>query len=68
MTNRLPSGLLFGVAYYPGYPCTDLDDIPERVRVDLALMRASDINVIRVGESVWSPTLAIVVTNIALLW
>jgi beta-galactosidase len=43
-----PSGLLFGVAYYPEYHRTD------RLVEDLDLMRAADINVIRVGESVWS--------------
>jgi beta-galactosidase len=43
-----PSGLLFGVAYYPEYHVTD------RVDLDLDLMREAGINVIRVGESVWS--------------
>ncbi|GAA1964231.1 beta-galactosidase [Agromyces allii] len=43
-----PSGLLFGVAYYPEYHLTD------RVETDLDLMREAGINVIRVGESVWS--------------
>jgi len=42
------SGLLFGVAYYPEYHLTD------RVELDLDLMRDAGINVIRVGESVWS--------------
>ena len=42
------SGLLFGVAYYPEYHLTD------RVEQDLDLMRDAGINVIRVGESVWS--------------
>lgn len=42
------SGLLFGVAYYPEYHLTD------RVETDLDLMRDAGINVIRVGESVWS--------------
>jgi beta-galactosidase len=44
----LPSGLLFGVAYYAEYHRSD------RLVEDLDLMRAADINVIRVGESVWS--------------
>ena len=45
---QTPSGLLFGVAYYPEYHQSD------RVEVDLELMHAAGINVIRVGESVWS--------------
>ncbi|MCF4119905.1 beta-galactosidase [Antribacter sp. KLBMP9083] len=45
---RLPSGLLFGVAYYPEY------HVVERTHEDLDLMRAASMNVIRVGESVWS--------------
>ncbi|WP_454852576.1 beta-galactosidase [Promicromonospora soli] len=40
--------LLFGVAYYPEYHRTD------RLHEDLDLMVAAGINVIRVGESVWS--------------
>ncbi|MDQ0894918.1 beta-galactosidase [Agromyces ramosus] len=52
MQNHQPvqsmSGLLFGVAYYPEYHLTD------RVELDLDLMRDAGINVIRVGESVWS--------------
>lgn len=52
MTPALPvharSGLLFGVAYYPEYHLTD------RVDTDLDLMLDAGINVIRVGESVWS--------------
>lgn len=43
-----PSGFLFGVAYYPEYHRSD------RVETDLDLMQAAGINVIRVGESVWS--------------
>lgn len=43
-----PSGLLFGVAYYPEYHQSD------RVETDLDLMHEAGINVIRVGESVWS--------------
>ncbi|BCW05842.1 beta-galactosidase [Arthrobacter sp. NtRootA1] len=43
-----PSGLLFGVAYYPEYHRTD------RLHQDLDLMHDAGINVIRVGESVWS--------------
>lgn len=42
------SGLLFGVAYYPEYHLID------RVETDLDLMRDAGLNVIRVGESVWS--------------
>ncbi|WP_241992350.1 beta-galactosidase [Cryobacterium lactosi] len=52
MNSALPvhprSGLLFGVAYYPEYHLTD------RVETDLDLMQQAGINVIRVGESVWS--------------
>jgi beta-galactosidase len=44
----LPSGILFGVAYYPEYHQSD------RLDRDLDLMVAADITVIRVGESVWS--------------
>lgn len=40
--------MLFGVAYYPEYHVTD------RLNEDLDLMKAAGINVIRVGESVWS--------------
>ncbi|WES64355.1 beta-galactosidase [Microbacter sp. GSS18] len=43
-----PSGLLFGVAYYHEY------HREERLTVDLDLMVAAGMNVIRVGESVWS--------------
>ena len=42
------SGLLFGVAYYPEYHQS------ERMVQDLDLMVKARINVIRVGESVWS--------------
>ncbi|MBT2538990.1 beta-galactosidase [Arthrobacter sp. ISL-69] len=42
------SGLLFGVAYYPEYHLSD------RLTQDLDLMQEAGINVIRVGESVWS--------------
>ena len=45
---KSPSGLLYGVAYYPEYHLTD------RVETDLDLMHRAGINVIRVGESVWS--------------
>ncbi|MGN7860856.1 beta-galactosidase [Microbacterium sp. 22303] len=44
----LPPEVLFGVAYYPEYHQS------ERVTEDLDLMAAAGINVIRVGESVWS--------------
>lgn len=44
----LPAEILFGVAYYPEYHQTD------RLLVDLDLMIAAGITVIRVGESVWS--------------
>jgi beta-galactosidase len=43
-----PRHVLFGVAYYPEYHRTD------RLHEDLDLMVAAGINVIRVGESVWS--------------
>jgi beta-galactosidase len=46
--THTPTGLLFGVAYYPEYHLTD------RLSQDLDLMQEAGINVIRVGESVWS--------------
>ena len=49
-----PDRLLLGVAYYPEYLCESASDIPARARADLALMREAGMNVIRVGESVWS--------------
>ncbi len=45
---RPPGHLLFGVAYYPEYHRSD------RLHEDLDLMAAAGINVVRVGESVWS--------------
>jgi beta-galactosidase len=48
LPDHTPSGLLYGVAYYPEYHRTD------RLETDLDLMQAADITVIRVGESVWS--------------
>ncbi|BDV32299.1 beta-galactosidase [Microbacterium terricola] len=47
-TRRPTADLLFGVAYYPEYHQSD------RTAKDLDLMAAAGINVIRVGESVWS--------------
>ena len=47
-TPTLPRETLFGVAYYPEYHQSD------RLVEDLDLMVAASINVIRVGESVWS--------------
>lgn len=44
----LPSGILFGAAYYAEYQWSD------RVDLDLDLMVAAGFTVIRVGESVWS--------------
>ncbi|MBL0885210.1 beta-galactosidase [Myceligenerans indicum] len=44
----LPTGALFGVAYYPEYHQRD------RMLEDLDLMAKASITVIRVGESVWS--------------
>ncbi|MEG3614114.1 beta-galactosidase [Isoptericola haloaureus] len=44
----LPTGALFGVAYYPEYHQRD------RMIEDLDLMVQASITVIRVGESVWS--------------
>src|SRR6478736_911001 len=46
--HALPSGILFGVAYYAEYHQHD------RLAEDLDLMVAAGITVIRVGESVWS--------------
>ncbi|MWB99728.1 beta-galactosidase, partial [Agromyces seonyuensis] len=46
---HLPApGFLFGVAYYPEYHHL------HRLETDLGLMRDAGMNVIRVGESVWS--------------
>jgi beta-galactosidase len=47
-TPSLPAEILFGVAYYPEYHQTD------RLLIDLDLMVAAGVTVIRVGESVWS--------------
>ena len=44
----LPSGILFGAAYYAEYHLAD------RLKVDLDLMKDAGFTVIRVGESVWS--------------
>jgi beta-galactosidase len=44
----VPSGILFGAAYYAEYHVSD------RLDLDLDLMKAAGFNVIRVGESVWS--------------
>ena len=44
----LPSGVLFGAAYYAEYQPY------ERLEQDLDLMLQADFTVIRVGESVWS--------------
>ena len=48
MTPPLPSGVLFGAAYYAEYQPY------ERLEQDLDLMVQADFTVIRVGESVWS--------------
>jgi beta-galactosidase len=45
---NLPSGVLFGAAYYAEYQPYD------RLTEDLDLMAKADFTVIRVGESVWS--------------
>ncbi len=45
-----PRGLLFGVAYYPEYH----RGAQGRLDLDLDLMAEAGMNVIRVGESVWS--------------
>uniref|UniRef100_UPI002FE00A3B beta-galactosidase n=1 Tax=Timonella senegalensis TaxID=1465825 RepID=UPI002FE00A3B len=47
-TPTLPSGVLYGVAYCPEY------HVEDRHIKDLDLMAAAHLNVIRVGESVWS--------------
>ncbi|MBT2518842.1 beta-galactosidase [Streptomyces sp. ISL-90] len=47
-TPALPPETLFGVAYYPEYHQSD------RLEQDLDLMVRAGINVVRVGESVWS--------------
>ena len=44
----IPSGVLFGAAYYAEY------HREERTEADLDLMKAAGFTVIRVGESVWS--------------
>ncbi len=46
--RRLPSQVLYGVAYYAEYQPYD------RLERDLDLMAEADLTVIRVGESVWS--------------
>src|SRR5918996_5112840 len=45
---QLPSGVLFGAAYYHEYQPY------ERLKTDLDLMAEAKFTVIRVGESVWS--------------
>src|SRR5215218_6864794 len=45
---HLPSGVLFGAAYYAEY------HREERTELDLDLMQAAGFTVNRVGESVWS--------------
>jgi len=44
--------ILYGVAYYNEYMPADLQ--PGRLEKDVALMKASGINVVRMGESTWS--------------
>jgi beta-galactosidase len=46
--SRLPAQVLYGVAYYAEYQPYD------RLERDLDLMAEAGLNVIRVGESVWS--------------
>jgi beta-galactosidase len=46
--SRLPAHVLYGVAYYAEYQPYD------RLERDLDLMAEAGLNVIRVGESVWS--------------
>ena len=48
---NLPT-VLYGVAYYNEYMPADLQ--PGRLEKDVALMKAADINVVRMGESTWS--------------
>ena len=48
MAAQLPSGVLFGAAYYAEYQPYD------RLSQDLDLMARAGFTVIRVGESVWS--------------
>ncbi|MGX9901048.1 beta-galactosidase [Arthrobacter sp. SA17] len=45
---HMPSGILFGAAYYAEYHMAD------RLKIDFDLMKEAGFNVIRVGESVWS--------------
>jgi beta-galactosidase len=49
----LPSGILFGAAYYAEYHRAEYRD-QGRLDQDLDLMQAAGFTVIRVGESVWS--------------
>ena len=44
--------ILYGVAYYNEYMPADMQ--PARLEKDVALMKASGINVVRMGESTWS--------------
>jgi beta-galactosidase len=52
---ELPARVLFGAAYYHEYqPRYGTDRPDERLKTDLDLMADAHVNVIRVGESVWS--------------
>jgi len=51
-SQKIPTGLLYGVAYYPEY--YPGGDATVRLDEDFDLMVKAGINVIRVGESVWS--------------
>ena len=44
--------ILYGAAYYNEYMPADLQ--PGRLDKDVALMKAADITVVRMGESTWS--------------
>jgi beta-galactosidase len=44
--------ILYGAAYYNEYMPADLQ--PGRLEEDIALMKAADITVVRMGESTWS--------------
>ncbi|OZG64069.1 beta-galactosidase [Bifidobacterium eulemuris] len=59
-TNRQPSdpnrdrSVLFGASYYAEYRPRYIDDDTDRLESDMSLMEQAGMNVIRVGESVWS--------------
>jgi beta-galactosidase len=51
-TSAHQPSILYGAAYYNEYMPADLQ--PGRLEKDIALMKAADITVVRMGESTWS--------------